>query len=416
MKKLLILTAFLVAANLHAATPLQTLEFYKTQLEDFPTATTKSERDFSAALAQNLGTWARQNPEDSHAPQVLLSQARLYLQAQDKANALISLLTVKTRYGQTNLTPYKGYIQEALTALNDTSRQTAEHLFALPTVENQTAVEKEANLLYALSQLGGRNFYEPATVLFENFFVKYPTYEKNDQVELWYGDLHRANGNYLAAIMQYKKAAALNPETPYRAASLRLIGDIYADNLKDTPNAMAMYTQVLREYDGSNETGIVYKHMAMLEENNKNFDPAIINYDKAIELLGNAPAAYEAYLGKADVLLKTRRYEDAYNMYVLTANAYAHDSAKHTDSLMQAARTAKKYLHDNVKYTQAMEKALLKYPQNSKAPQLMYELGQIYEKQGKTAQATQIYKQLVLAHPADKYADKAQGRLSRLEK
>ena len=74
-----------------------------------------------------------------------------------------------------------------------------------------------------------------------------------DKVELWYGDLHRLNGNYLAAISQYKKAGELYPATPYKAASLRLIGDIYADNLKDTANATAYYTRVLREFPGSSE-------------------------------------------------------------------------------------------------------------------------------------------------------------------
>ena len=415
MKKLSILLALLLTADLYAATPLQTLEFYKQQLETLPAATTRAEKDWAKALADDLGTWARQNAKDEHAPQALLSQARLYLQAQEKADALIALLTVKYNYEQTNLTPYKSLITEAIVDLDKNTRQTAEQIFQQPALPAQNDTEKAANLLFALSKLSGKTFYAPATAQFENFFVQYPTYEKNDQVELWYGDLHRLNGNYLAAIMQYKKAAALYPDTPYRAASLRLIGDIYADNLKDTPSAMAIYTQVLHDYPNSNETGVVYKHMAMLAENNKNFDEALINYNKAIELLGNTPAAYEAYIGKADVYAKTRDYAKAYDALIQTAAAYENDSAKHTDALLKAAQIAKKNLRDTTKYTQALERALLKYPQNSKAPQLMYDLGQTYEKQGKSLQAAAIYRKLILAHPEDRYASKAQGRLSRLE-
>ena len=46
----------------------------------------------------------------------------------------------------------------------------------------------------------------------------------------------------------------------------------------------------------------------------------------------------------------------------------------------------------------------------------MYNLAQTYEKQDKKIQAMDMYKRLILAHPADKYASKAQGRLQRLEK
>ena len=76
--------------------------------------------------------------------------------------------------------------------------------------------------------------------------------------------------------------------------------------LKNTEKATEAYTRVLREYEGSNEIGIVYKHMAIMDENNKNYDSALINYDKAIELLGTVPSAYEAYHGKADVFVNRR--------------------------------------------------------------------------------------------------------------
>ena len=46
----------------------------------------------------------------------------------------------------------------------------------------------------------------------------------------------------------------------------------------------------------------------------------------------------------------------------------------------------------------------------------MYDLGYALEKQEKNAQAVAMYKRLIINYPTDKYASRAQGRLSRLEK
>lgn len=416
MKKYTLLLVILAALSAYAAEPQQTLQFYEQQETLLTVANSREERAWAKSLADGLGTWVQQNPANPNAPQALLAQARLYLQAQDKARALLALLAVKNLYPQVNMGPYQNMLTEALTAVSEPARSTeGSRVFAAPAAGTDPA-DRQAAVLFALSKLPGKTVYEPAVIQFEQFFVKNPAYTKNDQVELWYGDLHRVNGNYLAAIAQYKKATALYPNTPYRAASMRLIGDIYADNLKDTPNAMAMYTQVLRDYPGSNETGIVYKHMAILEENNKNYDSALINYDKAIELLGATDAGYEAYTGKADVYTKTRNYEDAYNVLHQTANAFVMDQNKHTQALVAAANVAKKRLHDDTKYTQSLEKALFKFPTNNQSAEIMYNLAQMYEKQDKKIQAIDMYKRLILAHPADKYASKAQGRLKKLEK
>ena len=197
---------------------------------------------------------------------------------------------------------------------------------------------------------------------------------------------------------------------------MRLIGDIYADNLKDTANATAYYTRVLREFPGSSETGVVYKHMAILDENNKQFDSALINYDKSIELLGNTKAAYESYRGKADVYVKTKNYGEAYNTLLKTANVFSADEEKCTFSLLEAANVAKKRMHDQTKYMQALEKALVAHPAGPRAPQIMFDLASAYEQQGRNTQAIEIYKRLIINHPTNKLASRAQGRLNRLQK
>ena len=416
MRKYCLLASFVLAAlNCYAAPASNVLSFYKTQSESLPTATKSDERAYASALADNLGTWILQHPSDANAPQVLLTQARLYLLAQDRARAFIALLKVHKMYPQTNLSAQQTSILESLQAVNEPQRALGRQAFSTRPGTDTTMAQREAEVLFSLSKLAGKTFYKPATETFESFFFRYPSYEKNDQVELWYGDLHRENNNYLAAISQYKKVAALYPNTPYRAASLRLIGDIYADQ-NDTANAMALYNQVLKEYPQSNEVGIVYKHMAILEENNKDYEPALIHYDKAIEALGTTPAAYEAYIGKADVYKKMKNFESAYASLQKTANAFIEDENKFMEPLLEAAQIAKRKLRDDVKYTQALEKALMVFPKGAKAPEVMYDLAQAYEQQGKSTQAINMYKKLVLTNPSGKYASKAQGRINKLGK
>lgn len=417
-KLLLILSAVLIAAPAVKAADMSTaLDFYKKQALTISADPTRDERAFAKTLADNVGTWVSQNPGQAATADALLLQTRLYLRAQDNANALVSLFKLRKVFPSADINALKALLPQAAEAVKADARETANQLFALPLPsETDTEADREAEVLYALSKLPGRTLYAPAAQAFETFFTLHPKYENGDKVELWYGDLHRLNGNYLAAISQYKKAGELYPATPYKAASLRLIGDIYADNLKDTANATAYYTRILREFPGSSETGVVYKHMAILDENNKQFDSALINYDKSIELLGNTKAAYESYRGKADVYVKTKNYGEAYNTLLKTANVFSADEEKCTFSLLEAANVAKKRMHDQTKYMQALEKALVAHPAGPRAPQIMFDLASAYEQQGRNTQAIEIYKRLIINHPTNKLASRAQGRLNRLQK
>ena len=417
-KLLLILSAALIAAPvLQAADMSAALDFYKKQALTISADPGREGRAFAKALADNLGTWALQNPGQAATADALLLQTRLYLRAEDNADALVTLLKLRKVFPSADTSALKALLPQAAEAVQADSRNLVNQLFALPLpAEADTEADREAEALYALSKLPGRSLYAPAAQAFETFFAFHPKYEDGDKVELWYGDLHRVNGNYLAAISQYKKAGELYPKTPYKAASLRLIGDIYADNLKDTANATAYYTRVLREFPGSSETGVVYKHMAILDENNKQFDSALINYDKSIELLGNTAASYESYRGQADVYVKTKNYGEAYNTLLKTANVFGTDEEKCTFSLLEAANVAKKRMRDQAKYIQALEKALVAHPSGPRAPQIMFDLASAYEQQGKKTQAVEMYKRLIINHPTNKLASRAQGRLDRLQK
>ena len=279
-----------------------------------------------------------------------------------------------------------------------------------------TREQQQAVLLETLVKGNLKGTYEPVNDLFDAFFLSYPNSKLTDKLTLLQGDWHRQNGNYNAAVLAYKKVNELLPDTPYKAASLRMTADVYAGDLEDYETAAALYAQVLKQYPDSNETGVVYKHLAVMEENRKDYAAAMGWYDKAIAALGQRPAAYEAWTGKADVLQKNKDYQAAYNTLLQAAELFKEDESKYVSALEQAAELAQHRLKNPSLRAGALEKVLLAYPAAQSAPQVLYDLGYTYEQMGKNAQAEETYKRLIINYPTDKYASRAQSRLSRLEK
>lgn len=417
-KKNLTLTlaaCLLAAPALLAQTTQDTLNYYKKQAA-VKSDSRRTDRAFASALAENVGAWLRVNPQDKAAKEALLLQYNLQNRADNYPAALVSLLKIRFYYpSQTDISILNTNVDAVMGEMDKKQKGRALSALAVDT-ENMNRAEQEAALLEALVGVKSGKLYAVTAAEFEDFFVSNPKYAQNDKMELLYGDLHRQNGNYLAAISQYKKVAELYAKTPYKAASLRMVGDVYADNLRDSETATAIYTSVLRQFPDSNEIGIVYKHMAIMDENNKNYDSAVINYNKAAELLAGQEPAYEALRGKADVYLKTKDYRSAFNTLEAAAEAFRADEPKYVDSMRKAAEVAQKRLKDGGLQTVTLEKILLAYPKTQHAPEIMYELAYAYEKQGKGVQAADVYKKLIVTYPTDSYANKAQGRLSRLEK
>ena len=111
----------------------------------------------------------------------------------------------------------------------------------------------------------------------------------------------------------------------------------------------------------------------------------------------------ESRLRKIEVLLQA-------------AELFKEDESKYVSALEQAAELAQRRLKNPSLRAGALEKVLLAYPAAQSAPRVLYDLGYTYEQMGKNAQAEETYKRLIINYPTDKYASRAQSRLSRLEK
>ena len=392
------------------------LSFYQRQAVSKGT-TSKQDRAFAAALARDVAEWVRINPQDPEVKTALLMQADYYLRAREEANALLALYKVRFYFpSDSDVTLLSSNIEVAMEELNRSEKGQALKLLAVDTGTLPSLDQRKAALLENLVKADLSKIYQPVCELFEDFFAQYPRYNHTDKLTLLYGDWHRQNGNFLAAVTEYKKVNELMAQTTYKAASLRMTADVYASDLKEYETAMTLYNQVLKQYPNSSERGIVYKHMAVLEENQKNYASSITYYGKAIADLGMQNIAYDAWTGKADVLIKTKQYQAAYDTLLQGAAVFSREEEKYVTLLSRAAEVAARKMKDPVQQATALDQALLTYPQTQRAPQMMYELAQAYERADKPLQALAVYKRLILQFPTDKYASKAQGRVNKLEK
>ncbi len=379
--------------------------------------TARQDRAYARALAQDLDQWLQAHPGHQDTKQAMMMKADYAQRANWLDMALITWYQVRFYFpSPQEVALLSANIEQAMDELNYSQKGQALQLLTQDTSALKTLQAKQAALLTQLVQTNLEKVYQPVNVLFEEYFTQYPKDEQLDKMTLLYGDWHRQNKNYYAAILQYNKVYKLFPNTAYKAASLRMIADVYAADLREYDTASALYDQVLKQYPDSAEIGIVYKHLAVMEENRKNYDEALVYYDKAIADLGGKPSAYDAWRGKADVLIKTKSHQAAYETLMQGANTFAGDEKKQVALWTQAAQVAQRRLKNPAMETAALDQALLTYPQTQQAPELMYEAAYAYEQQGRPSQAAQIYQRLIINYPTDKWASKAQGRLNKLLK
>ena len=415
MRKLVVAFVFAFACMPVFAAQDATLNFYQRQAL-MKGENTRADRAFASALAEQTGIWIKQNPQSPELKTALLMQADYYLRAGEEARALVALYQVRFYFPSAqDFTLLSSNIEQAMEKIKRSQKGQALKVLAVNT-DGLSRQLQQAALLEALVKANLSQTYQPVNELFEDFFATYPQFSQTDKMLLLQGDWYRQNENYTAAVAAYKRVNELFPNTPYKAASLRMTADVYSGDLEDYDTAVAIYNQLLKQYPDSNEIGVVYKHLAVMEENRKDYAAAAAYYERAIKDLGSRPAAYEAWRGKADVQIKNKDYQGAYDTLLSAAQLFSADETKYTEALAEAAQIAQRRLKSPAMQAAALEKIMLSYPKTQTAPQVLYELGEAYEKLGRPEPAAQTYKRLIINYPTDKYASRAQSRLSRLEK
>ena len=412
MRKIVLFTLCLCAFTaLFAQSAEDELKFYKR------ISASTEKRTFLNALEWDLNSWLNRNPDSDLAPDALITKAIVEYKARQSTPAYLTVLKYVYEFPDKKLP--KDLVGRILEEFP--SRQQADLAQALSPKNLPNTTEDRLNLYFTTANtLNLRNSLDYLLKEYASFFSRFPEYENKDKIELLLGDLYRNNGNYLAALSKYDKVWQIYPSTKYKAASLRMKGDIYASEIRDYKLAREYYKRVLKDFPNSVEVPTVYKHWALLEAENRNYATAVENAQNAYEGYlkdGQNVKAYGALMFKAEVQEKDLKN---YNAAVETLKVAA-DTLKDKEDYFVEAKQREAYiqarnLRDPYAERSVMEEIAAAYPKTENGVQALYRVAELTESFGENETAKEKYNQVILNRPQSKMAVKAQKRIKALEK
>ena len=262
--------------------------------------------------------------------------------------------------------------------------------------------------------------YEPLTKEYNAYFKRFKDYDDIDRLELMLGDLHRSNKNPYAALMQYEKVWEIYPNTKYKAASLRMQGDVYASDLKDYAKARNIYEEVLSNFPTSVERPTAYYHLALLEEAQKEYQEALDHLASAAKLYqeqGNTNSLYDVLLFKAEIQEKRLKdYDGAVKTLKQTASLFKNKEDKYKETQFKLANLYHSRLKDSTLERKAYEDFLKTYPNSKQADKALFEAANLAKEAGEYDLAANYLEKLIVNNPDSDYAGKAQRQLNSLNK
>ncbi|MBT4008345.1 MAG: tetratricopeptide repeat protein [Elusimicrobiaceae bacterium] len=388
-------------------TDLEFLEFYKRKVQT-------SDKQNSQDILNSMSTWEKVYPQSAKKEVALIIKADIYMKLKKYDFACMNL--INHRYFYTT-SPYalevKTYLEQCSHKLNKKLATDLMYISKTPKhLEDKT--KSHFYLLETLSKVAPKDLYNPLKIEIENFLATYPTYERNDKLELLFGDLHRENRNYKSAVMQYEKILPFYPDSIYKAASLRLLGDVYAADYKDKDQAFVYYRRVIDEYPNSVELPTAYKHMAMVAQDAKDYDVALKVYDEIIEKYKNNEEALFSYQQKFNIYKIKKLYSEAINVLDDGFEAFSTDDEKGVKFLVTAANFSETHLKNLHQSTQYLIKVVETYPSYYNNPKLTYEIAQNYEKLKDFDSALVYYQKVVDSYSLSPYVKKAQKRINKI--
>ena len=405
--------------TLFAQSAEKELAFYKQQAIKADEGLLKNteRKQLFSVLEWDLNSWLERNYALPSAPEAMILKAQIEYQANNYTAAYLTLLKYAYEFPsrQTDKDLAAKIINEFPNKQQEVLKKSLVTKSLPPLAEDRLSL-----FLAQANKLNLKNSQEYLLREYSLFFNRFPAYENNDKVELLLGDLYRNNGNYSAALGKYNKVLEIYPSTKYKAASVRMMGDIYASELKNYNLAKEHYERVLAEFPNSVEIPTVYKHLAFLEAENKNYAAAVENAQKAYdEYLKDTQKAeaYDALIFKAEVEEKNlKNYNSAVKTLRTAAEIMPLQEQYFVGAKQKEANIQAKKLKDNYAERDVLEEIAVRFPNTEDGVQALYRAAELTEKFGDTEKAKGKYHQVILNRPQSKTAVKAQKRITSIEK
>lgn len=413
MKKYFILSVFLsFALFVCAQDPSEELAFYQKQAQN-------SIKPTQQILVSNLQKWLEANSSLPQASKALVLKANLERNLKEYPEALISLLKYKYEFGLTEKTNIQSILKDDAKNFAKSEQEAYNHLINAKVPQTELP-ERIDTFLTLATKANIKGTYEPLIKEYDAFLNRFKDYEDLDRVELMLGDLHRSNKNPYAALMQYEKVWEVYQNTKYKAASLRMQGDVYASDLKDYEKARNIYTQVLNDFPTTVERPTVYYHLAIMEDTQKQYQEALDHLGFAAKLYqeqGDSNSLYDVLLFKTEIQEKRLKdYEGAAKTLNQMATLFKNKEDKFREVQFKLANIYHSKLKDSSLERKAYEDFLRTYPNSKKADEALFEAANLAKEAGEYDLAANYLEKLIVNNPDSSYAGKAQRQLNSLNK
>ncbi len=413
MKKYLFLTGFLsFAICVCAQKPLDELAFYQKQAQD-------STKQTQQALVNNLELWLDLNASLPEASKALILKGNLEKNLRKYPESIITLLRYKYEFSNEQRTNVQSVLQDF--EKDFSKNEQAAYSELIKQRVPQADLPKRLDTFLTLSTKANlKGTYQPLVKEYKSFFKRFKDYGELDRVELMFGDLHRSNKNPEEALIQYQKVWEVYPDTKYKAAALRMQGDVYAGSLKDYERAKAIYEQVLNDFPDSLEKPTTYYHLALVENEQKEYNEALAHLNFATKLYkeqGNKEDLRDALSFKAEIQeKKLKDYEGAAETLKEIASLVKNDEQKYIQTQLKLADLCENKLKNTVLARKAYEDIIKTYPNSKQADKAVFEIASLAKEDGEYQLAAGYLEKLIINNPDSDYAGKAQRQLNSLNK
>jgi TolA-binding protein len=354
------------------------------------------------------------HPKSRIAADALLQASTYFKLAGDRDNARRTLRTVMQEY------PTSGAVLSARTQLGEiyfeegNLDQAQNELKRV--VEGDPSPDAKAQALLILAniyQATGRN--DLAQTTYQEIITKYKSPSALQGAHCNLGKLQLADGKYLEAVDNFRKALATKGTTDsslVRETAIG-IGDAFA-KLNDYTNALAAYNSFLAANASDERTPAVMWKVAALAAKAKLYK---LSDDACAGILGS----------HADALLKRRaqlkRASNAAEQHnsAIAVRLYAAYTEEHPDdpsgdqALMQAAHLLENDLADPRKAAMYYEQLASRYPRSPLVDDAWFGMAQCFDRLKEYDQAIQSYQGLVRKFPASHHRTEAENRIITIE-
>ena len=411
MKKYFIFAGILFfALFVNAQNPLEELAFYQKKAQN-PTKQTQQE------LIKNLQSWIEVNRDLPEVSKALILKANSEKNLKAYPDFVITLLRYKYEFGTSN--NIQNALKESAKEFAKNEQEAYSKLINIK-VPQSALPERMDTFLTLATKANLKGTYQPLIKEYEMFFKRFRDYDEIDRMELMLGDLHRANKNPYGALMQYEKVGEVYPDTKYKAASLRMQGDVYASDLKDYEKAKLVYAQVLNDYPTSLERPTAYYHLALMEEGQKQYEEALNHLDFAAKLYqeqDDKDSLYEVLLFKAEIQEKNLKdYEGTAKTLNKAAGLFINREKKFEEIQFKLADLYRSKLKDIVLQRKAYEDFIKAYPNAKQADKALFEAATLAKNAKDYQTARGYFEKIIVNNPSSSYANKAQRQINSIDK